>query len=377
MPTKYHIRLSSEEQHNLKQIVQASKVARHKRIHAQILLALDENGSALSETTAADVCAVSVPTVQRIRKRCVEEGLEIAVESKFSRKGRRRSLDGEQHAYLVALTCSKPPEGICRWTMKLLANKLVELEIVDTVSPSTVSRELKKNEIKPWQKREWCIPAKANAEFVCAMEDILDVYKLPHDPKKPLICMDESSKQQVKEVRAPIPMKEGQPERFDNEYERNGVSNLFMFFAPLEGWRHVEVTDRRTAVDWALQIKQLVDVHYPEAEAIRLVMDNLNTHTPASLYQAFEPEEARRIASKLEIHYTPKHGSWLNMAEIELSILSRQCLDRRIPDQDTLRAEVSAWEATRNQHQEKMDWRFTNEDARVKLKKLYPSISLK
>ena len=156
MPTKYHIRLSSEEQHNLKQIVQASKVARHKRIHAQILLALDENGSALSETTAADVCAVSVPTVQRIRKRCVEEGLEIAVESKFSRKGRRRSLDGEQHAYLVALTCSKPPEGICRWTMKLLANKLVELEIVDTVSPSTVSRELKKNEIKPWQKREWC-----------------------------------------------------------------------------------------------------------------------------------------------------------------------------------------------------------------------------
>ena len=209
------------------------------------------------------------------------------------------------------------------------------------------------------------------------MEDILDVYKLPHDPKKPLICMDESSKQQVKEVRTPIPMKEGQPERYDNEYERNGVSNLFMFFAPLEGWRHVEVTDRRTAVDWALQIKQLVDVHYPEAEAIRLVMDNLNTHTPASLYQAFEPEEARRIASKLEIHYTLKHDSWLNMAEIELSILSRQCLDRRIPDQETLRAEVSAWEVTRNQHQEKMEWRFTNEDARVKLKKLYPSISLK
>lgn len=209
------------------------------------------------------------------------------------------------------------------------------------------------------------------------MEDILDVYKLPYDPKKPLVCMDESSKQQVKEVRAPIPMKEGQPERYDNEYERNGVSNLFMFFAPLEGWRHVEVTDRRTAVDWAVQIKQLVDVHYPKAEAIRLVMDNLNTHTPASLYQAFEPAEARRIASKLEIHYTPKHGSWLNMAEIELSILSRQCLDRRIPDQETLRKEVCAWEATRNQHHEKMEWRFTNEEARVKLKKLYPSIPLK
>ena len=209
------------------------------------------------------------------------------------------------------------------------------------------------------------------------MEDILDVYKLPHDPAKPLVCMDESSKQQVKEVRAPISMKEGKPERYDNEYERNGVSSLFMFFAPLEGWRHVEVTDRRTAEDWALQIKQLVDVYYPEAETIRLVMDNLNTHTPASLYKVFEPSEARRIASKLEIHYTPKHGSWLNMAEIELSILSRQCLDRRISDQDTLKAAVAAWENDRNQVEAKMDWQFTTEDARVKLKKLYPSIPLK
>ena len=209
------------------------------------------------------------------------------------------------------------------------------------------------------------------------MEDVLDLYKLPHDLKKPLVCMDESSKQQVKEVRTPLPMKEGLTARYDNEYERNGVSNLFMFFAPLEGWRHVEVTNRRTAEDWALQIKQLVDVHFPEAEVIRLVMDNLNTHTPASLYKAFKPEEARRIASKLEIHYTPKHGSWLNMAEIELSILSRQCLDRRIPDQETLKTEVASWETTRNQCQAKMDWRFTNEAARIKLKKLYPSIELK
>lgn len=209
------------------------------------------------------------------------------------------------------------------------------------------------------------------------MEDILDVYKHSHDPKKPLVCMDESSKQQVKEVRSPIPLSPGQCERFDNEYERNGVSALFMFFAPLEGWRHVEVTDRRTAQDWAEQIKQLVDVHFPEAEVIRQVMDNLNTHSTASLYKAFEPEEARRIAKKLEIHYTPKHGSWLNMAEIELSILSRQCLDRRIPDQDTLKDEVAAWEQKRNNCQAKMEWRFTTEDARVKLKKLYPTISVK
>ena len=204
------------------------------------------------------------------------------------------------------------------------------------------------------------------------MEDVLEVYKLPHDPKKPLVCMDESSKQQVKEVRNPIPMQEGKPERYDNEYERNGVSALFMFFSPLDGWRHVEVTDRRTAEDWALQIKKLVDEYYPEAEAIRLVMDNLNTHTPASLYKVFEPEEARRIASKLEIHYTPKHGSWLNMAEIELSILSRQCLNRRIPDQETLNTEVAAWEASRNRVQAKMDWQFTTEDARVKTEKALP-----
>ena len=208
------------------------------------------------------------------------------------------------------------------------------------------------------------------------MENVLDVYQQPHDSRRPLICMDESSKQQVKEVRTPIPMKPGQPEKFDNEYERNGVSALFMFFAPLEGWRHVEVTDTRTACDWAHQIKQLVDVHYPEAEVIRLVMDNLNTHTSASLYKAFPPEEAHRIASKLDIHYTLKHGSWLNMAEIELSILSRQCLNRRIPDQDTLKSEVLAWASRRNNIESKMEWRFTTEDARIKLTKLYPTINL-
>lgn len=209
------------------------------------------------------------------------------------------------------------------------------------------------------------------------MEDILDIYKLPHDKNKPLICMDETSKQQVKEVRNPIPMQAGKPERFDTEYERNGVSSVFMFFAPLDGWRHVEVTDRRTAKDWALQIKKLVDEYYPEAEVIRLVMDNLNTHTKASLYKTFEPEEANRIANKIEVHYTPKHGSWLNMAEIELSILSRQCLNRRISEQAILKTEVLSWEKARNQIEAKMNWQFTTTDARIKLKKLYPTISVK
>ncbi len=206
------------------------------------------------------------------------------------------------------------------------------------------------------------------------MEEVLDVYKGSYDERHPLICMDESNKQHLKETRQSIPAKPGSVEKYDTEYERNGVSNLFMFFEPLAGKRHVVVTDQRTAVDWAHQIRYLVDVIHPRAECISLVMDNLNTHTGASLYKAFLPEEARRILDKLEIHYTPKHGSWLNMAEIELSILSRQCLDRRIPDQKTLKMEVAAWQAKRNAVAQPMEWRFTNEDARVKLKKLYPTL---
>jgi transposase len=206
------------------------------------------------------------------------------------------------------------------------------------------------------------------------MEDTLDVYKRPYDETHPLICMDESSKQHIKDTRQPIPATPGTVARYDTEYERNGVSNVFMFFEPLQGKRHVEVTDQRTAVDWAHQIRDLVDVRYPHAERITLVMDNLNTHTGASLYKAFEPKEARRILEKLEIHYTPKHGSWLNMAEIELSILSRQCMDRRIPDQETLKKEISAWQEKRNAIARPMEWRFTTDDARIKLKKLYPTL---
>ena len=206
------------------------------------------------------------------------------------------------------------------------------------------------------------------------MEDILDVYKRSYDDTHPLICMDESSKQHIKDTRQPIPATPGTVARYDTEYERNGVSNVFMFFEPLQGKRHVEVTDQRTALDWAYQIRDLVDVHYPHAERITLVMDNLNTHTGASLYKAFEPKEARRILDKLEFHYTPKHGSWLNMAEIELRILSRQCMDRRIPDQETLKKEISAWQEKRNVIARPMEWRFTTEDARIKLKKLYPTL---
>jgi hypothetical protein len=206
------------------------------------------------------------------------------------------------------------------------------------------------------------------------MEDVLDLYTQPHDPQRPLVCFDETSKQLVGETRQPIPAAPGQPERYDYEYQRNGVSNLFMFFAPLEGWRHVKVTDRRTKADWAYCMRDLADVHFPTAVLIRVVEDNLNTHMPAALYEVFEPAEAKRILDRLEFHCTPKHGSWLNMAEIELSVLTRQCLDERIPDKTTLEQEVASWEQERNTSGATVDWRFTTSDARIKLKRLYPSI---
>lgn len=207
------------------------------------------------------------------------------------------------------------------------------------------------------------------------MEAVLEVYHRPDEPDYPVICLDESTKQLVKETRIPLPAKPGQVERIDCEYERNGTANLFMLCEPITGWRHVEVTQRRTAVDYAHLLKALVDDFYPEALKITVVQDNLNTHSPASLYKAFAPSEAQRILEKLEFCYTPKHGSWLNMAEIELSVLARQCLDRRIPDFETLQQAVSAWQEQRNQKQTWIDWRFTTEDARIKLHRLYPSIN--
>jgi uncharacterized small protein (DUF1192 family) len=206
------------------------------------------------------------------------------------------------------------------------------------------------------------------------MEDVLDVYHRPRDPECPVVCLDETSKQLVAETRVPMPAKPGRPARYDYEYERNGTANLFMLFAPLEGWRHVEVTDRHTAVDYAHLLKEVSDKWFPNVPKIALVQDNLNTHKPASLYEAFPAEEARRIVERFEWHYTPKHGSWLNMAEIELSALSTQCLDRRIPDKAMLTEEVAAWQAERNNKHTKADWQFTTADARVKLKRLYPSI---
>ena len=216
------------------------------------------------------------------------------------------------------------------------------------------------------------IAPEANAAFVAAMEDVLDVYQRPHDPLRPLVCLDETSKRLIKETRVPIPAAPGRKARHDYEYERNGVANLFMMFAPLEGWRHVKVTDRHAAIDYAHALKDLSDVHFPGAAKIVLVQDNLSTHTPASLYAAFPAVEARRLVERFEWHFTPKHGSWLDLAESELGVLASQCLDRRIPDKETLISEVAAWQLNRNKRCVQADWQFTTKDARVKLKRLYP-----
>jgi hypothetical protein len=226
--------------------------------------------------------------------------------------------------------------------------------------------------MRPHLKKCWVIPPEGSGEFVAHMEDILDVYQQPYDPEIPLVCMDEKPVQLIKETRTSIPARKGEPMREDYEYERNGTANIFMFTEPLQGQRVVNIRERRTAVDWAHEIRDLLESHYAEAKRIRLVCDNLNTHTIGALYEAFPPEQARNIASRLEIHHTPKHGSWLNIAEIELSALSMQCLDRRIPDIDALRRETKGWEQDRNSRHKGVDWQFTTCDARIKLKRLYP-----
>jgi DDE superfamily endonuclease len=223
-------------------------------------------------------------------------------------------------------------------------------------------------------KAQWCIPPKKNAEFVFHMEDILEVYQRPYDARFPQVCLDEGSKQLLSDKQEPLPLEPGKPKRYDSEYERHGTCSLFVACEPLAGKRFLAVCKRRTKADWAEFVRDLIDVQYPEAHKIVLVMDNLNTHTPSSFYEVFAPEEARRFTEKLEIHYTPKHGSWLNMAEIELAVLAHQCLSERISSLQVVQEQVQAWQQERNQAQTTINWRFTTQDARIKLKRLYPSI---
>ena len=376
MSKTYLVTLTEHQRISLRQRVAAGNAPARDLLHARILLKADEgpHGPAWTDAAISTALEVSTSTIERVRKRLVEQGLEAAIRRRPPRREYRRKLDGEHEAHLVALACTPPPVGRRRWTVRLLADKVVELRYIDGVSYETVRQVLKKNRLKPWLTKRWCIPPEQSGAFVWRMEDVLDVYCRPYDPKRPQICLDEASKQLLADARPGQPAAPDRVKREDYEYERGGVCNLFLWCEPLRGQRHVTVTERRTKVDWAHVIKDMVDVHYPDAERIVLVLDNLNTHTPAALYEAFPPAEAKRLTDKLEIHHTPKHGSWLNIAEIELSTMSGQCLNRRIPDREALAREVAAWEKERNALGGPVKWRFTTEDARVKLKQLYPSI---
>lgn len=370
MAKKYIVTLSFEERKKLSALIGSGTEKARTLTHARVLLKAEEGWQDCEICKALDV---SIPTVERVRKRFVLEGFEAALKAHRPKRMYSRKLDGEQEAHVIALVCSSPPEGYARWSLRLLADRVVQLKIIESISHETVRQVLADNELKPWRKQEWCIPA-ANAEYVYHMEDVLDVYKRPADPKHPLVCFDESPEQLVSETRQALPMRPGQSEKYDYEYQREGVANLFMFFAPLQNWRCVKVTERRTKVDWAYCMRDLVDVHFPQAEKIVIVQDQLNTHSPACLYEVFAPAEAKRILDGLEFHSTPKHGSWLNMAEIELSVLNRQCLNRCIPSQTLLIRETEAWASNRNDKHATVNWQFATTEARIKLKRLYPSI---
>ena len=374
MEKRYRVVLSLAEREELRLLVSRGKSAARKQTRARILLMCDEStGERRTDREVAGALSVGRATVERVRRRCVEEGLESALNPRKQLRRRRKVLDGEAEARLVAIACGEPPEGRARWTLRLLAGPAGGAGGGGVGRHGDGAPDAKKNRLKPWLKECWCIPPKQDAGYVAAMEDVLDVYQREFEEDEVLVCMDEAGRQHVKETREPLPARPGDAGKQDCEYERNGTSNLFMLFAPLLGWRRVEVTERRARADWARAVKQLADEDFP-GKRIVLVMDNLNTHAPGSLYAAFEPAEARRIARRLEIHYTPRHGSWLNMAEIEIGAMARQCLNRRIPDRDSLIREVGAWQEQRNRESVRVDWRFTTDDARIRLKSLYPSI---
>jgi transposase len=358
MNVRYRVELTQYERNELLALLSGGKHAARKLKRAQILLAAD---AGVGDEDIATSVGVGGSTVYRTKRRFVEGNLERAL-SEEARPGAERKLTGKEEALLVATACSSPPAGRARWTLTLLADALVKLTAHESLSRETVRRRLAENDLKPWRKNMWCI----------RMEDVLDLYAEPRDSKRPVVCFDESPIQLIGEVRRPIRAKPGRIERYDCEYRRNGTANLFVFLDVHRSWRKVKVTERRAAEDFAACMRELTDVHYPKAERIRVVLDNLSTHSAGALYQAFPAPEARRVLRRLEFHYVPKHASWLNMVEIEIGVLASQCLDRRIESYARLVAETAAWEKRRNAERARIKWMFTTEKARAKMGRAYP-----
>jgi transposase len=367
MNIRYRVELDEAERAQLKAMLNGGRHAARKIKRAQILLAADAGAG---DEEIARTVSIGGSTVYRTKRRFVEGNLEAAL-SEEPRPGAPRKLSGKQRALLVAVACSSPPHGRKRWTLDLLAGEMVRLTEHDAVSRETVRRRLAEDDLKPWRRDMWCIP-QIDGTYVARMEDVLDLYAEPADPDRPVVCFDESPTQLIGETRASIPPEPGQPERYDCEYRRNGTANLFVFLDAHRSWRHVKVTEQRTAKDFAVCMRDLVDTHYPKAQLIRVVLDNLSTHNAGALYETFPAAEAHRILRRLEFHHTPKHASWLNMVEIEIGVLRGQCLDRRIGERERLISEIAAWQKQRNASAARINWKFTTEKARNKLNRAYP-----
>jgi transposase len=367
MNVRYRVDLSQAERERLMALLSSGKHAVRKLKRAQILLAAD---AGTSDEAIATAVGVGGSTVYRTKRRFVLGSLEAAL-SEEPRPGAERKLTAKEEALLVASACAQPPAGRARWTLQLLADEMVRLTSHESLSRETIRRRLAENDLKPWRKDMWCIP-KVDGAYVACMEDVLDLYAEAPDPERPVVCFDESPTQLIGEVRQPIPAMPGRLERYDCEYRRNGTANLFVFVDAHRAWRKVKVTEQRTARDFAQCMRELVDVDYPNAKLVRVVLDNLSTHSAGALYEAFPAPEAHRILQRIEFHYTPKHASWLNMVEIEIGVLRGQCLDRRIEQRDQLVAEITAWEHQRNASGARIKWMFTTERARAKLARAYP-----
>jgi transposase len=369
MNVRYRVELNETERNQLKELVSGGKAAVRKVKRAQILLAADKGKA--DEAIAGSV-GVGTSTVYRTKRNFVVGNLEQALNEE-PRPGAKRKLSGKEEALLVATACSTPPTGRARWTLSLLAETIVELTDHEELSAETVRRRLTENKLKPWRKDMWCVP-EVDGEYVARMEDVLDLYAEEPDSRIPVVCFDESPTQLIGEVREPIAAEPGRLERYDCEYRRNGTANLFVFLDAHRPWRHVKVTNRRASQDFAHCMRDLVDVHYPDAMLIRVVLDNLSTHSLGALYETFEPAEARRLAEKLDFHFVPKHASWLNMVEIEIGVLRGECLDRRIDNKAKLEKEIAAWERRRNKAKARIKWMFTIDKARAKMGRAYPNV---
>jgi transposase len=367
MNIRYRVELNEGERAELTAMLSGGKHTARRFKRAQILLAAH---AGISDEAIASSISVGGSTVYRTKRRFVEGNLALAL-SEEARPGAARKLSGKETALLVATACSSPPAGRKRWTLDLLAGEMVQLTEHEGLSRETVRRRLAEDDLKPWLRKMWCIP-QVDGTYVARMEEVLDLYAEEADARRPVVCFDESPTQLIGEVREPISAAPGQPERYDCEYRRNGTANLFVFLDAHKSWRHVKVTDRRTACDFADCMRELADVHYPDADRIRVVMDNLSTHTSGALYEAFPAPEAHRVLQRLEFHYTPKHASWLNMVEIEIGVLRGQCLDRRIGERNVLVSEIKAWEQQRNSSGARVKWKFTTQKARDKLARAYP-----